>query len=125
MKAEALSPKLILILENPYWPKGGILHHCPACNELHCIAAGDAFRNGEKWEYDGDKAMPSFTPSMNIRVGPDEEGFVDVCHYWLRHGKIEYCGDCTHDLKSQIIALPDIPDQETHVRQFNGEPVKR
>jgi hypothetical protein len=55
-------------------------------------------RSNASWTFDGNLEQPSFHPSMNI--GPS------YCHYWLRNGKIEFCGDCHHSLKGQTVELP-------------------
>lgn len=33
----------------------------------------------------------------------------EVCHSFVRAGKIEFLGDCTHALKGQTVPLPDWP----------------
>lgn len=33
-----------------------------------------------------------------------------VCHSFVRNGRIEYLGDCTHHLKGQTVDLPDMDD---------------
>lgn len=33
-----------------------------------------------------------------------------ICHYFIRGGKIEFCGDSTHNLSGQTVDLPDIPE---------------
>lgn len=32
-----------------------------------------------------------------------------ICHYFIKAGRIEFCGDCTHALKGQTVDLPDFP----------------
>ena len=32
-----------------------------------------------------------------------------VCHHFIRDGKIQFLGDCTHALRGQTVDLPDIP----------------
>ncbi len=94
---------------------GHLAHWCPACKELHEIAVDRPFRNGARWTWDGNGAAPSFSPSMNIRVGPypqssKKAGHVDVCHYFVRAGRIEYLGDCTHVMAGQTVDMPDLPE---------------
>jgi hypothetical protein len=31
------------------------------------------------------------------------------CHSFVRNGRIEFLGDCTHALASQTVDLPDLP----------------
>lgn len=94
----------------------GYSHYCPGCEQMHVFAVDQPFRNGARWTYDGNEEAPTFSPSMNIRVGPypnDEEraGEFDVCHYFLRAGRIEFLGDCTHTLKGQTVQLPELPER--------------
>lgn len=94
----------------------GYAHWCPACEEMHAFAVEKPFSNGAKWTWDGNVNAPTFSPSMNIRIGPypaddDQPGRIDVCHYFLRAGVIDYLGDCTHALKGQKVPLPDLPER--------------
>lgn len=91
-----------------------INHWCPACGEVHGFAVDAPFSNGAKWSFDGNIEAPTFAPSMNITNGPfpvgsSRAGKTEVCHYFLREGKIQYLGDCTHELAGQTVPLPDIP----------------
>jgi hypothetical protein len=43
-------------------------------------------------------------------MGPDDTGGrKTLCHYFIRDGKIEFCGDCPHELAGQTVPLPDVP----------------
>lgn len=115
MPMELLSKKLVRTHHDPAYAYGGhIAHWCPACGELHEFAVNNAFRNGSRWTHTGGYDAPTFTPSMNIRVGPYPEssskaGNIEVCHYFVKAGRIEYLSDCTHDLSGQTVDLPDLP----------------
>lgn len=95
----------------------GWMHWCPACNEVHAIAVEKAFANGAKWSFNGNMDKPSFVPSVKITIGPmptvpvgrADAGKIYVCHYILTDAVIDYCGDCTHSLRGQKVALPVIP----------------
>lgn len=96
--------------------KLGWSHWCAGCNEEHLIAVEQPFSNGARWTFDGNESAPTFSPSVNIRTGPypwdpneTDHGCVDVCHYFLRAGVIEYLGDCTHALSGKSVPLPDLP----------------
>lgn len=57
----------------------GFAHWCPACEEMHAFAVEEPFRNGAKWTFDGNLEKPTFSPSMNIAVGPfQRDGRIDV-----------------------------------------------
>jgi hypothetical protein len=87
-----------------------IAHWCPACQELHPFSCDEPQTNGAKWEWNGDAFYPTFSPSMNIRVGPYPDGSFEVCHYFLKGGMIEYLGDCTHLWKGVSTPIVPIPD---------------
>lgn len=100
-----LSPKLIrrvygdLILHE---------HWCPACLAIHQIAVETPFRNGARWTFDGNAVSPTFSPSVNVWPSrPDKR-----CHYFIRAGRIEFCGDSAHALAGKTVDLPDLPESE-------------
>jgi hypothetical protein len=110
-----LSPKICRTHHNKRYTTGGHLAHwCPACKELHEIAVERPFNNGARWTFNGSYELPTFTPSMNIRIGPYPDGSkkagkMDICHYFLREGQLIYLSDCTHALAGQTIPVPDLP----------------
>lgn len=79
---------------------------CPACQDIHTITT-----QGGKitWHWDGDVDAPTVTPSVIARyISPIPEEFPDkVCHFFVRRGRIEYCGDCTHAFAGQTVDMPD------------------
>jgi hypothetical protein len=103
------------------WRGAAFAHWCPGCKGMHAFAVGKPLRNGAKWTFDGNLEAPTFAPSMHIRVGPypsddDEPGRIDVCHYFLRAGQIQFLGDSTHALKGQTVPLPDLPPEHQDKR---------
>ena len=100
--------------------EGGYGHWCPGCSEMHYIAVETPLSNGAKWSFNGDIDKPTFSPSVKIQIPVDKEDekndilyhFVERCHYFIKEGNIEYCNDCTHDLKGQTIPLPEWPEGE-------------
>lgn len=115
MPMKLLSKKLVRTHHDSAFAYGGHLAHwCPACKELHEFAVDRAFRNGARWTHTGSFDVPTFAPSMNIRIGPwpaesKRAGQIDVCHYFVKAGRIEYLSDCTHELAGQTVDLPDLP----------------
>lgn len=93
---------------------GGIAHWCPACNGMHLFSLDGP---GAKWTWNGNVEKPTFTPSMLIRTGPrptvpvgrPDAGKVDVCHYIMTDGMINFCVDCTHEMAGQSVPIPDWP----------------
>lgn len=92
------------------------VHWCPACEGMHVITVGGPPEK-PNWSFDGNLNSPTFSPSVNIRWGnkvPGQEGRHRVggqCHYFIRAGHIEYCGDCTHALAGKVVELPDLPER--------------
>jgi len=75
---------------------------CPGCKCAHAIAKG-------VWGWNGSLENPTFTPSV-LTGHPNEKGeqfAVNRCHSFVTDGKIQFLGDCWHELKDQTIALPD------------------
>ena len=120
-----LSPKLLRcsdLFGSPDLPIVTYAHYCAACDELHHFAVDKPFSNGARWIFNGNAASPTFQPSMNIRIGPfpagsgprdrttgERTGTLSVCHYFLRDGRIQYLGDCTHDMSGMTTELQDVP----------------
>ena len=91
---------------------------CPACK------CGHMFRT-PPWTFNGDKDKPTFRASMLVRhfkVSPEGEDMICrgekpvggkypgkdiVCHSFVTDGKIEFLGDCNHDLCGKTVELPD------------------
>lgn len=106
-----LSPYLAKLGRKDGFTESRLAHWCPACEELHEFACDEPQVNGEQWQWNGNAVVPTFTGSMNIKVGPDpDDGSYDVCHYFLKAGMIRYLADCTHSMASATVRLPAIPD---------------
>lgn len=100
-----LSPKLIVC---QYSAKARFHEHwCPGCRMMHQIAVDQPFRNGARWNFDGNAEAPTFSPSINC--SPNSPAH--QCHYFIRAGRIEFCSDCHHALAGQTVDLPDIPEE--------------
>jgi Family of unknown function (DUF6527) len=95
----------------------GYSHWCPGCEQMHVIF--------DRWSFDGNLTCPTFDPSVRItgKLTVEVEGewtgewvrdaegkTVDfVCHYFLRAGVLEFCGDSTHAFKGRNVPLPELP----------------
>jgi hypothetical protein len=99
-----------------------LMHWCPGCNEPHGIRieAGADFPNGRPplWTFDGNYASPTFSPSIRCfttETTDDDDRPLPapiqrtLCHYFIKAGKIEFCGDSPHKLAGQTVDLPDWP----------------
>lgn len=90
-----------------------VLFRCPGCDDNHQIHVGT-------WTWNGDLDRPTFSPSVlvgGVQWG-DESGFYKprhtvaagqpiTCHSFVTDGRIQFLGDCTHDLAGQTVDLPE------------------
>lgn len=85
---------------------------CPGCAEHHTIPIAGP----RAWQFNGDLQTPTLHPSILCRYHAFNEQtdkydkVESVCHSFVRAGRIEFLGDCTHSLKGQTIDLPDVPE---------------
>jgi len=79
--------------------KGTYIFDCPGCKCSHAYYTSGPV----KWGFNGDVNNPTFTPSLK-NTYPDGK----VCHLFVKNGKIEYCGDCFHELKGQTVEMEEI-----------------
>jgi len=84
--------------------EGEMWFHCPGCDKPHGVGVADPAR-GPRWEYDGNAAAPTFSPSILVTW----PGLTKRCHSFVRGGRIEFCGDSTHALAGQTVDLPEFP----------------
>lgn len=67
---------------------------------------------GDSWTFNGDLVRPTFSPSMNESQNPpDHPGYnPDVkssrCHFVVTNGEIDYCPDCSHELRGKMPLEP-------------------
>lgn len=102
-------------------PESGIVViKCPA-GHYHYIHTKKTNPNGQgmAWNFNGNMNLPTFTPSINERTGtyvdPNTKGDPDWlrensyhCHFIVTSGKIQFCGDCSHNLKGREMYLLEI-----------------
>jgi len=96
-----MAEKLHLFSDNHSGPRGGniLWFHCPGCKCTHPFEVDCAERG---WTWNGSMDKPTFTPSLLCNQGSDF-----VCHSFVTDGKIQFLGDCYHDLKGQTVEIPD------------------
>lgn len=68
------------------------------------------------WEWNGDVNNPTFTPSILTRLPWGSAQYEIVNHVFVRDGKIQYLGDCTHAYRNQTIDLPMLKDWPEEMR---------
>lgn len=78
-------------------------HWCPGCEEMHPLP--------DSWQFDGNLERPTFSPSFKQGGAGVGNMKADVCHYFIRDGQIEFCGDSWHSLKGKTVPLPDLPPE--------------
>ena len=65
-----------------------------------------------KWTWNGSMDKPTLSPSLNVlnKIGVNEKNepiYETICHSIIQEGKIQFLGDCKHELKGQTVELPD------------------
>ena len=79
---------------------------CPGCEDCHQFQVGGN-ADGPKWVWNGSLDLPTFSPSLLVRYG---EGPGDKrCHSFVREGRIEFLGDCSHKFAGQTVDIPEPP----------------
>lgn len=73
---------------------------CPGCKERHHIQVGA--EDGPNWSWNGSYDKPTFVPSVHLKTSNV------TCHSFISYGKIQFLGDCTHELANKIVELEDI-----------------
>jgi uncharacterized protein DUF6527 len=87
--------------------------HCPACGYSHCVGVNGRKVPGSgssmnEWGWNGSFEVPTFTPSLLINA--DNRSESPRCHTFIKEGKIEYLGDCTHTMAGKTVDIPDWND---------------
>ena len=91
------------LLEREWKGQKSIYFFCPGCKCGHRFDV-------PRWDFNGDFNNPTFNPSLLIYYNhPETNEHITTCHLFLRNGKIEFCGDCPHELKNQTVELPEWP----------------
>ena len=71
------------------------------------------FISNKQCEWNGDKDCPTFCPSARVStIKSDGSGDLReyVNHLFIKHGKIIYCKDCTHEMAGQTVDMVDITE---------------
>jgi hypothetical protein len=84
---------------------------CPGCKMSHVvgIAPPGAYSSNFVWSYNDNPDAPTFHPSV-MTWWEDNGVRRDVCHSWVKEGRIEFLADSMHALAGQTVDLPDFPD---------------
>lgn len=91
---------------------GKIVFWCPGCDSTHGLNVKPASPR-PCWTYNGNPAAPTFSPSILVTcdwpLDDDTPASRDVCHSFVRDGRIQFLGDSTHALAGRTVDLPDWP----------------
>lgn len=79
------------IVGNEQWQ-----YYCPGCKHIHGVGK-------DMHKFNGDLEKPTFTPSLVNNFIPGQ-----MCHSYITDGNIQFLDDCTHELKGQMVELPQI-----------------
>lgn len=96
------------LLERLNDPQGMYVFFCPGCDSNHAYYT--KVRPGGQtpvWTFNGNMDRPSFQPSL-LNTWNSPEGKKKVCHLYVTDGKINYCGDCTHDLSGKSVEMKEV-----------------
>lgn len=80
---------------------GVYLFYCPACGCSHVFRV-------PPWEFNGDYDKPTVKGSVLVNADLEKAAPGSIkCHLFVRDGKIEYLGDCTHGLAGKTVEMED------------------
>jgi hypothetical protein len=74
---------------------------CPGCGVSHAFTIKTP--GFVPWTFNGNFDKPTFTPSLLCNKDYPESR----CHSFVTDGRIQFLGDCFHDLKNTTVELPE------------------
>ncbi len=87
------------------WAEGDLMWHSIETEWMPEGAVRVPHARQDRWEFNGDLERPTFSPSL-LRNG----GSRSTCHSFVRDGRIEFLGDCTHALAGKTVDLPELDE---------------
>ena len=100
----------------------GVGFWCPGCNKAHRVMVKEFTPDGTcLWGWNGDWHKTTFTPSILVTCGPNDEG---RCHSFVRDGNIQFLSDCNHALagKTVPVAAHEWPQWVVDEAKKRGQP---
>lgn len=103
-----MSNKLIPLEEN-----GQIVAYlldCPGCGMSHAPYARphESPLSRASWDFNGDLEVPTFSPSILVKVESPYTGKPLICHFFIQNGYLRFLGDCTHFLAGKSVEMRDV-----------------
>lgn len=103
------------VAKSKYGQDDSVSFECPGCKREHNLPIN-------RWSFNGDYEKPTLSPSIlatgkewptdeecdRILNGEEVELKKIVCHSFVTDGKIQFLGDCTHDMKNTTVELKDL-----------------
>jgi hypothetical protein len=77
------------------WHRIQYHYMCPGCGYIHALSP-------DVHKFNGDLDKPTFSPSLLQNFSPER-----ICHSFIADGRIQFLGDCWHQLKGQTVELPE------------------
>ncbi len=83
----------------------GYTFKCPGCLESHYIPTSHASKC--HWTFNGSLTSPTFSPSILCHEVKWPDGSIGFrrCHFFVRDGRIEFCGDSDHELAGRTVDM--------------------
>jgi len=88
---------------------GRVAYYCIACKQYHMVNISNPNLQ-PTWTFNGDYDKPTFSPSVLLTQAYTKESGkrTYVCHSFIRNGKIQYLGDCTHELVGKTVDMVEM-----------------
>lgn len=93
---------------------------CPGCDMQHMVnvIGEDGSAASVTWDWDGSVEAPTFSPSILLTGGSKDVR----CHSFIRSGRWEFLGDCSHSLAGQTVDMVPLPDWLVHPETNSNTP---
>ncbi len=92
--------------QNPEYE--ALLWRCAGCGDIHNIRVGGDSESEPGWIWNRSLVQPTLSPSILKQPNspnPDFPGADKRCHSYVRDGRVEFLGDCDHDLAGKTVPM--------------------
>jgi len=92
-----------------------VLYWCPGCEEAHHVPVNRPGGDRPNWSFDENFEAPTLFPSVrHFYPANRDQPERTLCHYFIKEGQIQFCGDCIHGLNGQTVPLPPLPPPDKY-----------